>query len=249
MMKFAEQSPVQTTDNNGWFTTTHWTLVLQAGDAESAQAQAALAKLCQAYWYPLYVFIRRQGRGLEDAQDLVQGFFARVLEKNYLKDADRTKGRFRSFLLLALKRYMANEWDYDHCEKRGGGKKLISLDEQDTEMRYLAEPADEMSPEKAYERRWALTLLQRVLDRLSSEFSTSSKVKVFDELKVFLNGENGGSYAEIGLRLGLSESAIKVTVHRLRKRYREILRLEIANTVSSPEAAEDELRNLFAALS
>jgi len=248
-MELAEQGPLPTTEKDGWFGTTHWTVVLQAGEAESPETQAALAKLCQTYWYPLYVFIRRQGRNPQDAQDLVQGFFARVLEKNYIQDADRTKGRFRSFLLLALKRYMANEWDYANRQKRGGGNQVISLDEQDSELRYRVEPADEMSPEKAYERRWALILLQQVLDRLASEFSTPGKVRLFDELKVFLSGEKGGSYAEIGSRLGMTESAIKVTVHRLRQRYREILRLEIANTVSSPEAVDDEIRNLFAALS
>lgn len=232
-----------------WFGTTQWSVVLSAGKQDSEQAQQALAKLCQSYWYPLYVFVRRQGQRPEDAQDLVQGFFAKVIEKNYIADAEREKGRFRSFLLLALKRYMANEWDHAHREKRGGGKEIISLDEQNTEMRYKAEPADQMSPEKAFERQWALTLLQQVLDRLSAEFSAPDRARIFEELKVFLNGEKGGSYAEVGARLGMSESAIKVTVHRLRVRYRELLKLEIADTVSSPEAIKDEINHLFTALS
>jgi RNA polymerase sigma factor (sigma-70 family) len=235
--------------NSEWFDATHWTVVLSAGKPNSPDAQAALAKLCQTYWYPLYVFVRRQGQSAEDAQDLVQGFFAKAIEKNYVADAEREKGRFRSFLLIALKRYMANEWKRDNRDKRGGGHEIISLDEQNTEMRYRSEPVDESSPEKAYERQWALTLLQQVLDRLSSEFSAPGKAEVFEELRVFLTGEKGGSYAEIGARLSLSEGAVKVAVHRLRQRYREVLRLEIANTVSSPEAVDDEIRNLFAALS
>jgi RNA polymerase sigma-70 factor (ECF subfamily) len=231
------------------FERTHWSVVMSAGNQQSPLAQAALAKLCQTYWYPLYVFVRRQGRSAEDAQDLVQGFFAKAIEKNFVAAAEPEKGRFRSFLLLALKRYMANEWDHDHREKRGGGKDIVSLDEQDTELRYKAEPADEISPGKAFERQWALTLLQQVLDRLSAEFSSAGKARLFEELKVFLSGEKGGSYAEIGVRLGITEATIKVTVHRLRLRYRELLRLEIANTVSSPEAIEDEIQDLCAALS
>jgi len=245
----ADGSCAQTAATSECFEATQWSVVVSAGNQESPQAQQALAKLCQAYWYPLYVFVRRQGQRPEDAQDLVQGFFAKVIEKNYLADAEREKGRFRSFLLLALKRYMANEWDHARREKRGGGKEIISLDEQNTEMRYKTEPADEMSPEKAFERQWALTLLQQVLDRLSSEFTTAGKTALFEELKVFLNGGKSGSYAEAGVRLGMSEGAIKVAVHRLRLRYRELLKLEIANTVSSPEAIQDEIHNLFAALS
>jgi RNA polymerase sigma factor (sigma-70 family) len=235
--------------NSGWFDATHWSVVVSAGNPNSPGAQAALARLCQTYWYPLYVFVRRQGQSAENAQDLVQGFFAQAIEKNFVASAEREKGRFRSFLLISLRRYMVNEWKKANRDKRGGGHEFISLDEQNTEMRYRAEPADESSPEKAYERQWALTLLQQVLDRLSGEFTAPGKAEVFSELKVFLSGEKGGSYAEIGARLGMSEAAIKVSVHRLRQRYRELLRLEIANTVSSPEAIDDEIRNLFAALS
>jgi len=248
-MPGSTQISTQAGGNNDSFEATHWSVVVSAGEQESAQAQQALAKLCQAYWYPLYVFVRRQGQGPEDAQDLVQGFFARLIEKNYVADAQREKGRFRSFLLLALKRYMAKEWEAANRQKRGGGKEIISIDEQTTEMRYKSEPADEMTPEKAFERQWALTLLQQVLDRLSVEFNTAGKAKLFEELKVFLNGEKGGSYAEVGAKLRMSESAIKVNVHRLRLRYRELLRLEIANTVDSPESIKDEIGNLFAALS
>jgi RNA polymerase sigma factor (sigma-70 family) len=245
----ADRNNAQAAGSSEWFEATHWSVVVSAGRQESPQAHQALGKLCQTYWYPLYVFVRRQGQHPEDAKDLVQGFFAKVIEKNYVADAEREKGRFRSFLLLTLKRYMANEWDHANREKRGGGKEIISLDAQTTEMRFKTEPADEMSPEKAYERQWALTLLHQVLDRLSAELHAAGKGRVFEELKVFLNGEKGGSYVEVGARLGMSESAIKVAVHRLRLRYRELLKLEIANTVSGPDAIKDEINNLFAALS
>ena len=248
-MPLSTQVCAQAGGSSDSFEATQWSVVLSAGKQESAQAQQALAKLCQTYWFPLYVFVRRQGQGPEDAQDLVQGFFARLIEKNYVADAQREKGRFRSFLLLALKRYMAKEWQHANRDRRGGGKEIISLDEQDTEMRYKTEPADQITPEKAFERQWALTLLQQVLDRLSVEFNTAGKAGLFEALKIFLNGEKGGSYAEVGSKLGMSESAVKVTVHRLRLRYRELLRLEIANTVSGPEAIKDEIGNLFAALS
>jgi len=231
------------------FATTHWSVVLQAGEQASPKADAALARLCQIYWYPLYVFVRRQGQNSEDAQDLVQGFFARVLEKNYLKDADPAKGKFRSFLLIALKRFMAKEWDRANRLKRGRGHQVISLDGENTEFRYRAEPADALTPEKAFERQWALTLLDQVLGRLEAESAAAGKTELFNELKTLLSGEKGGSsYAEIGAKCGMSEGAIKVTVHRLRQRYRELLRLEIADTVGSPEEIDEEMLHLFAAL-
>ena len=225
-------------------------MVLLAGHAESSDAEAALASLCQTYWYPLYVFVRRQGQNSHDAEDLVQGFFARVLEKNYVGAADPQKGRFRSFLLLALKRFMANEWDKANRQKRSGGVKIVPLDEEKTEIRYRAEAADAMSPEKAFERRWALTLLQQVWERLEAEYSGAGRASLFDELKGFLGGdERISSYAESAQRLRTTEGTVKVTVDCLRQRYRELLRLEIANTVDSPEAIDDEIRDLFAALS
>jgi len=232
------------------FPPTHWSAVLSAGQPGSSEAAAALARLCQMYWYPLYVFVRRQGHNSNDAQDLVQGFFAQVLEKNYIGDADPAKGRFRSFLLLALKRFMANESDRSHRQKRGGGHEIISLDEEKTESRYRAEPADEMSPEKAFDRRWAMTMLQQVMARLEAEFADSDRACLFAELKVFLGGEErANSYAEIAQRLRTTEGTVKVTVHRLRQRYRELLRLEIASTVDGPEAIDDKICELFAALS
>jgi len=248
-MSFTEQRSDEVTGKAEWFGTTHWSVVLLAGQLESTRSEAALATLCQTYWYPLYVFVRRLGHRPEDAQDLVQGFFTRVLEKNYLRGVDQEKGRFRSFLLIALKRYMANEWDRANRLKRGGGQYLLSLDEENTEGRYLAEPADEGTPEKAFERQWATTLLGQVLDRLEGELAAVGKGRLFEELRGCLSGEkNASSYEEIGRRLGMSEGAIKVTVHRLRQRYRELLRLEIANTVESPEEIDDEIRHLFTAV-
>jgi RNA polymerase sigma-70 factor (ECF subfamily) len=235
---------------DGWFHTTHWSVVLRAGHSQTTEAGEALAKLCKIYWYPLYVFARRQGQNSEDARDLIQGFFERVIEKHYLQAAEQEKGRFRSFLLILLKRFMANEQDRANRLKRGGGCAVISLDQTDTEARYLKVPADEMSPEKAYDRSWALTLLEQVNKRLEQEFATAGKAGIFRELSVFLTGEAAEhTYAELGQKLGLSEANVKVSVHRLRQRYRELLRLEIANTVSSPEAIDDEIRDLFAVLS
>ncbi len=228
------------------FQTTHWSAVLAARGGDADPTRKALAHLCEAYWYPLYVFIRRQGHSAEDAQDLAQGFFARALEKNYFQEAEPAKGKFRSFLLLALKRYMANEWHRANRQKRGGGRELISLDAHETETRYRAEPVDGMSPEKAYDVHWAQALLQRALERLGVEYAAGGRRAVFDALRSLLGGEQlGKSYAEVGHELGMSEGAVKVAVHRLRQHYRELLRDEIARTVASPEMVDEELRELF----
>lgn len=234
----------------GYFATTHWTVVLQARAAEdSPAARAALESLCQAYWYPLYAFVRRQGHDAHGAQDLTQEFFARLLEKNYLQDVDRAKGRFRSFLLASLKHFLANEWDRRRALKRGGARTHVPIDPQSAETRYGLEPTHDESPERLFERRWALTLLDQVLDRLRKEFETEGKLAQFDALKVTLTSERGSvPYAELGARLGLSEGAVKVAVHRLRQRYREVLRAEIAQTVAQPEDVDTEIRHLFAAL-
>ena len=240
----------ETATRHEWFKTTHWTVVLDARRDDSTQAQAALAKLCQVYWPPLYAYVRRSGHAPEDAKDLTQEFFARLLEKDYLKAVHQEKGKFRSFLLLVLKRFLANQRDHANCQKRGGGQEIISLDEQDTEQRYLSEPADGMTPEKDFERRWAMALLEQVLIRLQEEFNAAGKSDLFRELEVFISGEKTQhSYAEIAARLGMSEGAVRVSVHRLRRRYRELLRLEVANTVDTPEAVDAEIRQLFTALS
>ena len=206
--------------------------------------------MCQTYWHPLYAYVRRLGHSPPDAQDLTQEFFARLLEKNYLADADESRGRFRSFLLAALKHFLANEWDKASAQKRGGGQILIPIDFNAAETTCHFEPADETTAEKIFERRWALTLLDQVLRRLRAEFVRDGKEKLFEELKPTLTeASRSVRYAEIAARLGATEGAVKVAVHRLRQRYREVLRAEIADTVASPGEVEDELRSLFAALS
>jgi RNA polymerase sigma-70 factor (ECF subfamily) len=230
------------------FATTHWSVVLAAGGDSSLAAHSALEQLCSTYWYPLYAYVRRQGHTVEDAQDLTQEFFARLLERKSVGQADRTRGRFRTFLLTSLKHFLINEWNKANREKRGGGRQIISLTVEETETRYRGEPADDRSPDKAFDRRWALVLLDRVLDQLQSEFATVERAQLFEELKSSLTGdESGCSYAKIGLRLGMSEGKLKVTVHRLRRRYRELLREEIGRTVEA-EAIDEEMRDLFAAL-
>ena len=231
------------------FVTTHWSVVLTAGRSDSTHARNALEKLCRTYWPPIYAFVRRQGNTPHDAQDLTQEFFARLLQNHYLGDVDRTKGRFRSFLLASLKHFLANEWDRANAQKRGGGQVLIPIDIKSAETSCGFEPADTMTAEKMFERRWALTLLELVLRRLREDFARDGKEKLFEQLKPTLTeASRSVRYAEIAARLGMSEGAVKVAVHRLRQRYRELLRAEIADTVASPGEIDDEIRKLFAAL-
>jgi RNA polymerase sigma-70 factor (ECF subfamily) len=205
--------------------------------------------LCHAYWYPLYAFIRRQGFSPEQAQDHTQEFFARFLEKDLLGSADRARGQFRSFLLAACKHFLANERDRARAVKRGGGREPVSLDLQDAEQRYGLEPADELTPERLFERRWALTLLDQVLARLREESVRADKASLFDRLKGFLTGHaDAKPYRQVAEELGMTEGAVKVAVHRLRNRYRELLQEEIARTVDDPAQVEDEIRSLFQAL-
>ena len=218
------------------------------GAADSQRAHRALEHLCTAYWYPLYAFVRRQGHSPHDAQDLTQEFFARLLARNFLGDADPAKGRFRSFLLGTLKHFLSDEWDRARAQKRGGGQQPISLDAESAETRYQLEPADESSAEKIYERRWALALLDQVLKRLRDEFTRDGKEHVFDELKSALTGGKV-PYPEIAARLDMKESAVRTAIHRLRTRYRDIVRAEIAETVASPAEVDAEMQHLFAALS
>jgi RNA polymerase sigma factor (sigma-70 family) len=232
------------------FTPTHWSVVLAAaGRTDSAHARDALEKLCRNYWLPIYAFVRRQGHSPHDAQDLTQEFFARLLEHNYLAGADRAKGRFRSFLLASLKHFLANEWDRATAQKRGGGQVPISIDAATAESSFGLEPADVLTAEKIFERRWALALLEQVLRRLREEYTRDGKERQFEQLKPTLTeASRSVPYAEIAVRLATSEGAVKVAVHRLRQRYRELLRAEIADTVASAGEIEDEIRNLFAAL-
>jgi RNA polymerase sigma factor (sigma-70 family) len=231
------------------FMTTHWSLVLAAAGTEDTHSREALAKLCQVYWYPLYAFVRRQGHGPHDAQDLTQEFFMRLLEKDYLGDVDRSKGKFRSFLLAALKHFLSKEWARAKTLKRGGGHTLVPLDALSAEDRYRREPEDNATPERLFERRWALTLLDHVLTRLSEEYDRTGRRAMFEQLQGCLTGDSDLlPYAELAARLGLTEGAVKVAVHRLRQRYRGVLRDEIAQTVADPAEIDDEIRQLFSAL-
>jgi len=222
-----------------------------SGVGRSPEASRALATLCENYWFPLYAFVRRAGHSAEDAQDLTQEFFVRLLDKNYLAVANRQRGRFRSFLLGAMKHFLAKEHRHEGAQKRGGNRPMISLDFHSGENRYsLIEPVDNSTPERLYEKRWALTLLDLVLSRLQEEFRAAGRLKLFDHLKQFLAGGSAKpTYLEVGKELGMSEGAVKVAAHRLRRRYRKLLTEEIAQTLVGPETLEDELGELLAALS
>lgn len=229
------------------FVTTHWSVVLRAGREESAQSAAALAELCQAYWYPVYAFVRRQGHAAADAQDLTQEFFARLIEGESLQAADPQKGRFRSFLLTLLKRMLVSEWRRERRQKRGGGAVVFSLDEHEAEERYRFEPADPATPETVFERRWAEAVLDRVLTRLESEYR--GHALGFANLQPYLVEDKGvAPFAEAAARLGVTEAALKAVVYRLRCRYGEVFRDEIAQTVEQPEDVEEEIRHLLAVL-
>ena len=228
------------------FPTTLWTVVLNAGRGDSTDAEEALAHLCRAYWYPLYAFVRRRGYGPNDAQDLTQGFFAHLLEKHSLIAVAPEKGRFRTFLLAALKNFLANEKDKSNALKRGGGKRHLSLNHENAESRYQIEPSHELTPERLFERQWALSLLEQVLAVLCSEYQADGNGPLFEELKEVLTGQTGG-YAEIAARFGRTEGAIKVAAHRLRQRYRELTRAKVAETVSDRDV-DDEMRHLLAVL-
>jgi len=228
------------------FGTTQWSLVLKAGQG----AQEALLKLCKIYWPPLYAFVRRRGHSVHEAQDLTQTFFVHILESHGLRTVAPTKGRFRSFLLVSLKHFLDNEWHKAHAVRRGGRYQFISWDDLKSEDRELLGPADSLTPERLFNRRWALMLLERVMNRLGSECAAARKEQLFDKLKDYLTGDAGGkSYREVAAELQLSEGAVKVTIHRLRRRFGELVREQIAQTVDTPEEIDDEIRELFTALS
>jgi RNA polymerase sigma-70 factor (ECF subfamily) len=230
------------------FVTTHWSVVARAGQGDTTQARDALARLCQTYWYPLYAYVRRRGYSPQDAEDLTQGFFARLLERNSLASITREKGKFRSYLLTALNHFVADEWKRAKAEKRGG-LQVVSFDAASAETRYLHEPIEPTTPENIFERNWALALLNEVFQRLQREHTAAGKGELFEQLKFCLTGERSSiAYAELAAGLHLSESAIKVTVHRLRQSYRELLRAEVANTVATEAEVEEELRYLFRVL-
>ena len=230
------------------FVTTHWSVVLTAGRHDTIRARAALENLCQTYWPPLYAYVRRRGYSSEDAQDLTQAFFARLLERNAVAAVAPEKGRFRSFLLASLNHFLSDEWDKARAQKRGGGK-VISFDLQSAETQMGVIPVENFTPEKAFEHRWAITLLEQVYQRLDAEYRAQGKGLLFDTLRATLAGaSNAAPYVELAKPLGLSEGAVKVAVHRLRQRYRTLLRETIADTVSTPGEVEDELRYLFRTL-
>jgi len=229
------------------FPTTRWTLVIAAADAQRTEARAALVSLCERYWYPLYAYVRRRGYPADQAQDLTQEFFVRVLEGRYLGRADPDKGRFRSFMLTSLKFFLADEADRNRAQKRGGGA-VLSLEMTSGEERYQRELAHHETPERIFERRWALSVLDAVMDRLRDEFVQHGRADYFDRLKVFLLDQAETPYATLAREMGTSEGALKVAVHRLRKRYRDLFRQEIAETVSDLAEVEPELRYLAEAL-
>ena len=250
MTEMSTENPtLKTGATGGIFATTHWTAVLAAGRGSSRQADVALEELCRTYWYPLYAYVRRQGHSREDAEDLTQGFFARLLEKNYLEGVTSDKGKFRAFLLVALKRFLANEWDRASRQKRGGGVMPLSLDWQDADTRYQINPADNLSPDKLYDRAWAVIVLERVITRLRDENGAEGKANLYEQLKPFLMiGKSEIPYAQAAAALKLTEGAVRVAVHRLRRRYRELLREEITQTLANPAQADEEMQSLFNAL-
>ena len=231
------------------FVTTHWSVVQAAGHGDPTRAHDALAHLCQAYWYPLYAYARRRGSSPQDAQDLTQEFFARLLQGNWVAQADPERGRFRSFLLSAMKHFMANEWNKARAQKRGGGQPLVSLNDDSAESRYRLEPADQATPESLFERGWALTLLDGVLALLEEEYHRAGKQAEMEAMRPALTTDGGAiDYAQMARQLDTTETAARVAVHRLRQRYRQLLRAEVAGTVASPEEVEAEMRHLFQAL-
>ncbi|MGB0581725.1 MAG: RNA polymerase sigma factor [Limisphaerales bacterium] len=232
-------------DEQHQFATTCWTQILAAGGNDSSVARASLEQLCGAYWYPLYAFARQSGQGPENAQDLTQGFFCRLLENNYLAQADREKGRFRTFMLSAFKHFMAKEWRREQALKRGGDREFISIDGSEAEHRYGGEMKEDMTPDRIFERKWAITILDRTLSALREEYHDSGREAVFEQLKeIITTGTTGRSYADIADTLDLKEGAVKVAAHRLRQRYRDTLRHEIAQTVGSEDDIDEELNNL-----
>ena len=233
------------------FATTHWSVVLTAGEGDSAPSQRALETLCTAYWYPIYVYVRRKGHGPDDAEDLTQEFFAQLIAKDHLRLADREKGKFRTFLLAMLDQFLANERSRARRQKRGGQFQFVSLDQQAPEERYALEPADDSgTPEEIFLRHWALTLLQKSTDALAAKCAADGKQELFEVARRLLHREGeGAAYAGVAERLGISEGAVRVAVHRLRQQFGRLLREEIAQTVSSSGEIEEELRFLMRVLS
>jgi DNA-directed RNA polymerase specialized sigma24 family protein len=249
MVNSRPELPFEGPPGDAAFTTTHWSVVLASGASSTELSQAALERLCQTYWYPLYAYLRRRGQSEADAEDLVQGFFQSLLEADGFRQARRERGRFRSFLLSALNHFAANEWKRAHRIKRGGAVTFVPIQTESAEKRYGAEPIDNLTPEKIFNRRWALTVIEAGIARLRKEYASDGKVEIFEALKVYITGEEGlPTYADMAARLGKSEEAIKMAVNRLRKHYREAIRHEVAQTVESSAEVENELAELLDSL-
>jgi RNA polymerase sigma-70 factor (ECF subfamily) len=234
---------------NGEFTTTHWSVVLKAGDGASPLAAGALEQLCRAYWFPLYVYVRRQGFMPPEAQDVTQGFFHQLIEKEFLKDVDPNKGRFRSFLLAAIKHFILNQRKHAGRLKRGGDQVMVPFDPDEAETRFRGEPATESTADRAFDRRWAMTVMELGLQRVADEYREAGKAPLFQALRKFISAEaQPGDYDELAPSLGLTKNAVGVAVHRLRQRYGELIRAEIANTVAQPLEIDEEMRYLLGLL-
>ncbi len=231
------------------FSTTHWSVVLTAGASASAGSREALERLCRTDWYPLYSYLRRRGYDAHEAEDCAQGFFAVLLQGHALERANSERGKFRPFLLSCLNHFLGDQRDRVHAQKRGGGKAIVSLDIGDAETRYQVEPAHDLTPERLFEKSWALTVLDNAMARLKTESAQAGRQDLFESLKPYLPASRGpASYKDVAARLGMTEGAVKVAVHRLRDKYRQLIRAEIAQTVSTPDQVEEEIRALFAAL-
>jgi DNA-directed RNA polymerase specialized sigma24 family protein len=249
-MPASEQHEVDGPESARRFASTRWSVVLAAGDSSAPGASEALEKLCGAYWFPLYAYVRRQGHSPHDAQDLTQGFFAWLIESKHLRVADVERGRFRSFLLGMLKNFLSDDRKKMHAQKRGGGRTPVSLDAASAEERYHLEPVTELTPDLIFDRRWAWTVMEQTVAHLRDEYVAAGRAELFDALRQFQPGEDAGqSYAEVATRLGLTESAVKSAIWRLRQRHRDLLREEIAHTVATPADVDGEIRHLLSVLS
>lgn len=234
--------------SDAWFCTTHWSVVLSTRQKDSRSAEA-LEALCQTYWYPLYAYVRRLGHNPHDAEDLTQEFFARFIEKGCFQAADPEKGRFRTFVLIVLKRFLANEWEKSRAQKRGGNRTHVCFDTEFAERKYQVEPASPASADAIYERRWALTLIEQTIAQLRREFEEAGKGAEFELLRKFLTADKASiNYAQLAADLGSNEGTARVAVHRMRRRYRDVFRQVISRTVASPEEVEDEIRHLMSVL-
>jgi RNA polymerase sigma factor (sigma-70 family) len=232
------------------FATTHWSVVLAAGSPESTRYKEALETLCRTYWFPLYAFLRRHGCDAHQAEDYIQAFFTRMLEKHFLNAVDVKSGKFRSFLLVSLKNFVANEIDRVQAQKRGGHHRVLSIDFGNAERQYISEPSHEMSPEKLFEKSWAITVLEHAMNQLQAEFASSNKLSLFDHLRVYLTAQADGiPYRDMAVQLEMTEGAVKMAVHRLRARYRDLLRENVAQTVATPGQIDEEIHELLAVLS